>query len=358
MQPTPMTGPAGEDLPPEMRRARILIVDNERPILSMLTRVLTTAGFEKVEALSDSVEALDQLRGSVPDLLVLDLHMHSPDGFTILEQLEGREAGAEPVAVLIVTGDPSFDTKRRTLIAPLRDLLNKPFEPRELVLRAEYLLTALLQHRQDRRILSDLGSQLTLAKRELNVAHIEAVQRLRAVADSYAPDAAHHHLRVAELSELVAQKMALPKGASVLIRQAALLHDLGKAVPAAAATAAAAVAAHHTLRGAELLAQARSPYLRTARQIALSHHEHWDGSGVPQGLAAASIPLAARIVAVVNDFDHLTHPDAGTAPLPRGDAFARIQEHAGSRYDPAVVDALRDVLPAIHGDLGGSYVRR
>ncbi|MEO5511474.1 MAG: HD domain-containing phosphohydrolase [Longimicrobiales bacterium] len=246
-----------------------------------------------------------------------------------------------------------MDAKRRALMGYARDLLTKPFDPREIVMRVENLLRIRLQERQLLVELDELREQAKRTQRELNHAYLDSVSRLQSVAANYNKGAAHHHLRVAELSELVGQAMRMPKNNTFLLRHAASLHDLGKAMPDAERPDL-----HHAVRGGEILASARSPYLRAAQQIALSHHEHMDGSGEPQGLAGPQIPMFARIVAVVDRFDHFTHPQTGEAALTREAALAKIEEKDATWYDSGVVAALRTVVPNIQADLAGSYLQR
>lgn len=335
------------------RQARIVAVDNEPSILAMLQKVLTAAGFEPIETFTDSSKAMARLRGTPPDLLLLDLYMQQPDGFAILEELE-RLPELRHMPVLVITGDHSVDTQQRTMTGGPRDVLTKPFDPREVVLRVQNLLRLSLQQRQLRGELAATKERLQKVQQELNHSYVETVTRLRAVADSIGEVSAHHHLRVAELSELIAEEMGLPKNSVTIIRHATTLHDIGKALTRPGQDQES----DHTRRGAALLGSSRSPFLRVGQQIALAHHEHWDGSGTPQGLAGAAIPVAARIAAVANRFDHLTHPADGSASLPREEALARIQENSGSWFDPDVVAALASVVPHIQADLVGSYLRR
>jgi putative two-component system response regulator len=336
----------------DIRSSRILIVDDERVILDMLARVLGAAGFTNVRTLSDSSQALAEIRSACPDLLLLDLHMPQPDGFAILDSLEAEGVDRELLSVLILTGDHSLDVKMRAILGFARDLITKPFDPREVVMRVENMARSRLRFRQIIEERTEFADRVAGLKKELHISRAESLETLRAVADRTGRAAAHHNSRVAELAGFLASSLKLPKQTSAAVGRAALLHDIGKAV-----VDPERPDVHHAIRGAELLRNARSPLLRLAATIARTHHERWDGSGEPAGLKGDAIPLAGRIVAVANQFDLFTNPLSDDAPLSREEALARIKERSGSWYDATVVNALAAVVPMLHSEVAGSYLR-
>ena len=183
-------------------------------------------------------------------------------------------------------------------------------------------------------------------------ARSEALQSLARAAE-YRDDATGEHAkRVGRLSEEIARQMGMNDVKVEMIRLAAPLHDLGKiGIPDAILLrpgkldeAEMAVIRRHPLIGAAILEEAKSPIMKMAREIALSHHEWWDGTGYPEGLKGEAIPLSARIVAVADVFDALTHDRLYKEAWTEAQAREEIDRHSGTHFDPIIVDALHLVL--------------
>lgn len=195
------------------------------------------------------------------------------------------------------------------------------------------------------------------ARAELRVVADPAVLRLGALAASV-DGGADHSRRVGEAAEAVARRMGLDDRFIALIREAAPLHDVGKLEiprsildkPGPLTMRERITMQRHAAAGEALCRRSGAePSLRLAAQIARSHHERWDGRGYPDGLAFDQIPLAARIVAVVDVFDALIseRPYKGAWSVPK--ALAHLAESAGSQFDPDVVAALISLVE--HGEL-------
>jgi len=184
---------------------------------------------------------------------------------------------------------------------------------------------------------------------ELQAARLENLRRL-ALAAEYRDDATHEHTeRVGALSAMLAARLGLPTELVDLLRHAAPLHDIGKLgvpdtvllKPGRLTAAERALMQEHTTIGARILASSDFPVLRLGEQIALSHHERWDGAGYPDRLEGAAIPLAGRIVAVADVFDALMHARPYKRAWSLDEAVAEIIRASGSQFDPAVVAAFR-----------------
>jgi PAS domain S-box-containing protein/putative nucleotidyltransferase with HDIG domain len=183
--------------------------------------------------------------------------------------------------------------------------------------------------------------------RELEQAQFEMLARLAAVAEFRDDDTGQHTRRVADLSVTIAQHLGLPDGEIELIRLAAPLHDVGKiAIPDAILGKRGKLTVEefdemktHTTIGAQMLAGSAFALLEMAEQIALTHHEKWDGSGYPAGLGGDAIPIVGRIVAVADVFDALTHSRPYKPAWSSADAIAEITRQAGRHFDPRVLDA-------------------
>ena len=182
---------------------------------------------------------------------------------------------------------------------------------------------------------------------ELEATHLEMLDRL-AVAAEFRDDATGQHIkRVGQMSAILAQSLGLSKNQVELIQRAAPLHDVGKIgipdrillKPGTLIPEEFEVIKTHTTIGARILAGGRFALLRMAEEIALTHHERWDGTGYPQGLKGEAIPLPGRIVALADAFDALTSPRSYKKAQSVEAAVVAIKRGAGTQFDPRVVDA-------------------
>ena len=209
----------------------------------------------------------------------------------------------------------------------------------------------LLQTRHLHCLLSDQNAVLEERVRqrthELQEAQGEILARLAAAAEHRDDDTGRHTLRVGELSAAIAETLGLSSQVVSLIRAAAPLHDVGKiGVPDHVLLKAGALTPEefaimktHTTIGAAILAGGHSPVVIEAERIALNHHERWDGTGYPNGLLGDAIPLSARIVAVADVFDALTHERPYRPAWPMARVMEEVRAQAGRHFDPEVVAA-------------------
>ncbi len=190
---------------------------------------------------------------------------------------------------------------------------------------------------------------------ELKAARFAGLERL-ALAAEYRDDETHRHTeRVAMMAERIAAELALGEAMCGTLRHAAPLHDVGKIgipdrillKPGSLTGEEFAEMKTHTTIGARILGESHFPILEMGREIALTHHERWDGEGYPRGLRAEEIPISGRIVAVADVFDAITHARPYKEAFPASYAFAEIAKGSGSQFDPAVVGAFRACVPPL-----------
>ena len=204
--------------------------------------------------------------------------------------------------------------------------------------------------------------QTEVAVRETVASRIEMVERLAITADLKEEESGQHGYRVGRLSSLLARELGWEQERMVSIDLAARLHDVGKiSIPDRIVFNSEALngaerdfMSLHTVIGAELLAESHIPQLRMAEEIALHHHEWWDGTGYPDKLAGKRIPIHARIVALADVFDALTHGRPFAQPWPVEKALREIQDRRGTQFDPDLADRFVDLvkrLQAEHPDL-------
>jgi len=338
---------------------RILIVDDEAANVRVLERLMARVGHEDMRSTTDSREALELYRSFEPDLLLLDLHMPYLDGFQVMELLKDEVPPGEYFPILVLTGDTAPEAKERALSAGARDFLNKPFDVTEVILRIRNLLETRHLHRELRRHNETLEERVRERTRELALAQVEILHRL-ALAAEYRDDVTGRHAeRVGLLSALLARELGCSDEEVRLIRRAATLHDVGKiGVPDAILMKPGALSPQeyelmksHTEIGARILSGSRFPLLKMAREIALSHHDKWDGSGYIQGRSGDDIPLVGRIVAVADVFDSLTHERPYKRAASLEEAVGEVRASSGTHFDPKVVEAFEALLA--RGELEG-----
>ncbi|MGQ0714299.1 MAG: HD domain-containing phosphohydrolase [Gemmatimonadaceae bacterium] len=330
-----------------LQHARILIIDDQLENLTLLRRVLSKAGYAAMQSTTDPNEAATLFEAFCPDLVLLDLHMPGLDGFAVLERLRSLTPRATYLPILVLTGDHDPLKRRRALAAGATDFLAKPFDNVEIVLR----IRNLLETRHLHRLLSNQNSVLEAGvrqrTRELEEAQGEILERLAAAAEYRDDDTGRHTLRVGELSAAIAEALGLARETAELIRAAAPLHDVGKIgvpdhillKPGNLTPEEFDVMKTHTTIGAAILAGGKSALVMEAERIALNHHERWDGSGYPNGRRGDAIPLSARVVAVADVFDALTHPRPYRLAWPLDRVIAEIRAQSGQHFDPSVVAA-------------------
>jgi putative two-component system response regulator len=334
--------------------AKILIVDDQQANINLLEGILEAAGYTELVSVTDPREVASLFVRLQPDLVLLDLMMPHLDGFQVMEQLKPFISERAYLPILVLTADVTKEAKRQALAIGAKDFLTKPFDHTEVLLRIRNLLQTrhlhmrLLDHN---RILEEKVLERTSALRkrtsELEEAQVEMLERL-AAAGEYRDDATGQHTRrVGDLSAHLAQALGLPDTLVEVIRRAAPLHDVGKIgtsdaillKPGKLTPTEFEVMKRHTIIGARILSGGHSEMTQTAESIAMTHHERWDGSGYPQGLKGEAIPIAGRIVALVDVFDALTHERPYKEAWTVEEAVAEIRRQEARQFDPAVVEA-------------------
>jgi putative two-component system response regulator len=230
-------------------------------------------------------------------------------------------------------------------------------------IRLRGLLDRAALDRRVRDVESALAAQTVARRRDLESARIEMLRRL-ALAAEYRDDNTPEHMeRVAALAARLGQRLGLSELAITHIRHAAPLHDVGKIAipdsillkPGRLSAAEFEVVKTHAEAGARVLAEGESELLEVAESIARSHHERWDGTGYPDALAGADIPLVGRLVHVADVFDVLVHERPYKEAFSVEDAAAEIEGGAGTQFDPEVVEAFADLGPRVWLAAPGVY---
>lgn len=327
--------------------SRVLIIDDEELNVRLVARFLEFGGYTNVRTLTDSSKAMETIREFSPDIVLLDLLMPPPDGHAILTQLQAERSAASYLPVLVFTADNTPETRTRALDGGAADFLTKPGDAQEIQLRVRNFLQARRMHVELQHHNAALEERVRARTKELEQARREALAVLARAAEFRDDDTGRHTVRVGELSARIAQEMGASEPFVAALSLAAPLHDVGKIgladsillKPGRLDPDELATMRRHTIAGGEVFLGVESPLLTMAREIALSHHERWDGSGYPEGIAGEAIPLAARIVAVADVYDALTNERPYKKAWTHEDALAEIQNCSGTHFDPVVAAA-------------------
>jgi len=334
-----------------IRNAGILVVDDEEPIVRLVRRVLESGGFSRNWGTSDPRQVVDLVAEFHPDLLILDMRMPYLDGFQVMERVVPLIQPGEYFPILVLTSYPSVDIEQRALAAGAKDFLVKPADPNQILARVRNLLTTRMAYGELMHSNDLLEQRVRDRTADLENAQLEILERLARATEYRDDETGQHTKRVGRLSRLIAAELGMPSKQVELIGKAAPLHDVGKiSIPDGILKKRGGLCSEeldwikrHTTVGAELLSRGCSELVKTAEVIALSHHERWDGAGYPQGLQGANIPLMARIVAIADSFDALTHDRPYNRSRSVKEAIAEIQRERGRQFDPEIVDAFMRV---------------
>jgi HD-GYP domain-containing protein (c-di-GMP phosphodiesterase class II) len=292
-------------------------------------------------------DALVPYRANVVTLAQIEGHVARNEG-PAADRL-GPIAGATQGRVGFELSEAGKDYERRASRALRLAKLGSAFMTIGLVLLfAVFYLRSHKAHATAQRLARE-NERLLVEDSQLQV-----IQRLALAAEYRDDETGQHTRRVGELATRIGEAVGLPDDKLVLLRQAAPLHDVGKIAipdsillkPGPLTPAEFEQMKSHTTRGAAMLSGQGFALLEMAEKIALTHHERWDGTGYPAGLAGSTIPLVGRIVAIADVFDALTHArpykDAWTVDA----AVSEISSQGGRQFDPDIVAAFRLVLPA------------
>ena len=315
------------------QRPRLLLVDDEPTNLQVLRHILQ-ADYRLLFA-TDGERALQVAREQRPDLVLLDIMMPHMDGYAVCRALKADAATASIPVIFITALNDSQDETAGFDVGGV-DYLTKPVSPP--VVRAR-VRTHLSLVRMD----------------ELRETRLQIVQRLGRAAEYKDNETGLHVIRMSHFSQLLALAAGCSPAWAEDLLNAAPMHDVGKiGIPDAVLRKPGPLDAdewatmrRHPEIGAEIIGEHPSGVLQLAREIALAHHEKWDGSGYPRGLAGEAIPLSARIVAIADVFDALTTRRPYKEPWPVQDALDHIAAQAGKHFDPALVALFAPLLPQL-----------
>lgn len=364
----------------EQKTSKIMIIDDYPVNVKVLKAHLANAGYDNFTTLTDSTQAMALLWSERPDLLLLDIMMPEVSGLEILRELRMLQEFRH-LPILVLTGTESRELKTEALELGATDSLSKPIDFDDLLPRVRNCLR--IKSYED-----DLKAQVLQRTAELEHAQREIIQCLARAAEFRDNETGAHVIRVGKFAGLIAQELGMDERTVRLLSQAATLHDVGKigipdeilhkkgkfndeevklmrrhcgygrrVLQHEIPTEDSRLSSHTTM-GADIMSTCSSPAIAMARTVALTHHEKWDGTGYPLGLAGENIPIEGRITAVADVFDALSSKRPYKPAFPLEECLRIMKDERGKHFDPVVVDAFFRRIPDIiavqleHYDVG------
>lgn len=327
----------------------ILVVDDEHFVRDIVSHWLAADGYS-CETVASGAEALDAVRRREFVLVVSDIMMPDMSGLELLKQVRER---CPQTAVIMLTGVDERDTAIKALELGAYGYMIKPFEENEVLINVANAL-----RRRELEILRDdfersLQEQVCERTAEVRQTQEEITLCLTAASEYRDEDTGTHNRRMGLYAAVLAKQVGSAELSADDVRMAAPMHDIGKIgipdgillKPGKLTDAEFDIIKTHTTIGARMLGESGIRLLVLARDIALSHHEKWDGSGYPRGLSGEDIPLSARIVAIADVYDALINDRVYRPAMPEDKALAIMRGGRGTHFDPTVFDAFIKSLP-------------
>ncbi|MBL8463216.1 two-component system response regulator [Thauera sp.] len=358
-------------------RSTVLIVDDTPENLTILGETLRP--HYRVRAAISGERALHAVTiGTLPDVILLDVMMPDMDGYQVLQALKA-DAATRDIPVIFVTAMDSVEGETHGLALGAVDYITKPFNPDIVLARVRTHIE--LAKARERLHDENAWLEREVARRTNENALIRdlSLSALACLAEVRDIETGHHILRTQSFVELLAHHLAghpdyreaLAGERLEIIVRSAPLHDIGKVgipdsillKPGRLTSAEFEIMKKHPVIGADAITRAMAQaansrsgdgalpggafaFMETAREIALSHHEKWDGSGYPAGLQGRQIPVSARLMALADVFDALSSRRVYKEPLAPEDVTRIIVAERGRHFDPVIVDAFLELRPA------------
>lgn len=316
----------------------IIVVDDDMANLKMAGHILSKKNM-RVTALKSGQALLDYIKENTPDLILLDIHMPEMDGFETLRRLKEQRRGEQEIPVIFLTADEEQESETLGLKLGAMDFIKKPFVADVLALRVRHIIDLI-------RLQRNLESEVSRKTKENERLSLHVVQALADAIDAKDTYTNGHSGRVAAYAKEIARRAGYTEKQQSDIYMMGLLHDVGKiGVPDAVINKPARLSEdefdlikNHPVMGARILKNVKEmPGLAIGARW---HHERYNGTGYPDGLAGIDIPEEARIIAVADAYDAMTSRRSYRDALAQEIVRKEIEDGRGTQFDPRFADIM------------------
>ncbi len=325
-----------------MDAPRILVVDDVPIIRLALRRILEPEGYVCIEA-SDGDDALAILDQDPLPLVLCDIHMPRCSGLMVVEALKPR---LPDIAIVMVSAMEGTETAVECIERGAFGYVVKPFQPREILVQVKSALRRRMLEIEHRDRERELARKVREQTREIRESREEIALRLISASEERDNETGAHVRRIGLYAAEMTIRLGWGQERVDAIRAAAPMHDIGKVgvpdavlqKPGPLTEAEWAVMRQHPTMGARILKGSKVPFIQMAARIAACHHERWDGTGYPSGLAGEAIPVEARITTIADVYDALCSHRHYKAAWPEAQVIEAMEQGRGSQFDPALLD--------------------
>ena len=356
-----MNGQTEHSIRKSLTDAHIIVVDDQIDNLALVRDILNSKSYNNLTLIADPTKVVETYQKKSADLLIIDLNMPILDGFSLIQALKDLNDPFLP-PLLVLTAQTENEYRQRALDLGARDYISKPFNFSELLARiynqleirqAQVLLrdqNILLEEKVKKRT-----EELGLAYKELKKSRLQVINKLGLAAEYRDKDTGEHIIRMSKISVVIGRKAGMSEKELELLLAASPMHDIGKIgipdtillKPSGFTKEEREVMNTHARLGAEILDGDDSELMKMAREIALSHHEKWDGGGYPYGLKEEQIPLVGRITSIADVFDALTSVRPYKKSWEFYEAVNFIKANSGKQFDPVLVECFIQCLDQV-----------
>ncbi len=332
----------------------VVIIDDNKTNVLLLKHLVDRLDDGNPVTFTNPVEGLDWCLANAPDMIIVDYMMPDLDGLEFITKIRKSDNTDDLPIVMVTTADLK-EVRYDALARGATDFLTKPVDTTEFVARITNLMILRRNSQKLKNKTALLAEEVSKATRDIVERENEVIFRLSKATEYRDPETGQHITRMSLYSRLIAKQLGMGSEDVDTIFRAAPMHDIGKVgitdeillKPARLTSEEFEIMKAHTTIGYAILQDSPSKLLQQAADIALSHHEKFDGTGYPRGIAGEAIPLVGRIVAVADVFDALTSERPYKKAWTVEDALGLIRKENGNQFDPQCVAAFEECLDEV-----------